>query len=458
MLSALSVGQGFSPLDEELALLPGTFTPSLQESVVRLATWMPFLPAGQMIKYFTKVDISEPTVRRITEKAGQAYVEIQTAQVERLERELPEAPDGPDVQLMSVDGAMVPLVHREWAEVKTLALGTVKEPVLKEGEWEIHTEELSYFSRLADSDTFARLATVETHRRGTEKAGEVCGVVDGADWEQKFIDLHRPDAKRILDWGHAAEYVAKAGQAGFGAGTGVVSEWLGVQLHELKHGDPQKVLSELRRLLDRPEAQGESSLSSEVKEVVRSSLEYLEKRQEQIRYAAFIAAGYPIGSGAVESANKLVVEARLKGAGMHWTRENVNPMVALRTIACSDRWEEAWPQISEQVRQKAKERSESRQVERLRIASVTLEGSLATKQEREVESCNALADVQPIATCEPCELAVSLALPATYSVASVSSEAKTNGGRRPAANHPWRNIPIGQARFRHLRQGTSAES
>jgi hypothetical protein len=45
--------------------------------------------------------------------------------VETLEREVPVAPQGPAVQLLSVDGAMVPLVVGEWAEVKTLALGVV---------------------------------------------------------------------------------------------------------------------------------------------------------------------------------------------------------------------------------------------------------------------------------------------------------------------------------------------
>jgi hypothetical protein len=50
---------------------------------------------------------------------------------------------------------------------------------------------------------------------------------------------------------------------------------------------------------------------------VQKSLAYLEKRREHIDYARFQALGYPIGSGSVESANKLVVEARLKGAGMY---------------------------------------------------------------------------------------------------------------------------------------------
>jgi hypothetical protein len=46
--------------------------------------------------------------------------------------------------------------------------------------------------------------------------------------------------------------------------------------------------------------------------VITHSLGYLEKRLAQIQYATFAAHGYPLGSGSVESANKLVVEARLK--------------------------------------------------------------------------------------------------------------------------------------------------
>ena len=83
---------------------------------------------------------------------------------------------------------------------------------------------------MTDHQRFGRLATVETHRRGTETAGTVCAVVDGAEWQQKFIDLHRPDAVRILDWCHAAGHLAQAGQAAYGGGSAEHSEWLGVQL------------------------------------------------------------------------------------------------------------------------------------------------------------------------------------------------------------------------------------
>ena len=53
----------------------------------------------------------------------------------------------------------------------------------------------------------------------------------------------------------------------------------------------------------------------------------------------------------VESGNKLVVHARLKGAGMHWAEEHVNPILALRNILCSGRWREDWPKIETRLRQ-----------------------------------------------------------------------------------------------------------
>ena len=86
------------------------------------------------------------------------------------------------------------------------------------------------------------------------------------------------------------------------------------------------------------------------------TLAYLEKRQTQLQYPIFQAQGWPIGSGIVESGNKLVVEVRLKGSGMHWADANVNPMLALRNILCSDRWKEEWPKIETRLRQQVSRR------------------------------------------------------------------------------------------------------
>lgn len=322
--------------------MPGGASARLGEGMARLATWMPFAQAAEHLAFFWGVTVSEATVRRQTEAAGAAYVAVQTAAVERLVREQPPPPAGPACQQVSADGAMVPLVGGAWAEVKTVAIGTIE----REGATgAVQTGNLSYFSRLAEHTTFTHLALCETHRRGVATAGVVVGVMDGSPWLQGFLDYHRPDAVRILDFPHAVEHLSHAGQATFGAGTAAGAAWLATQAHALKHEEPATVLTALHAL---PTAAARDPAAAEAAR--DATVGYLEARRAQIRYAQFQADGYPIGSGAVESANKVVVEARLKGSGMHWAAAHVNPMLGLRTIACADRWEEAWPQIVTQQR------------------------------------------------------------------------------------------------------------
>ena len=118
----------FSPLDEELELLPGALTPSLREDVVRLGTWMPFERVVGELEHFRRTEVSKSSVVRLTEAAGEAHVAVQTAEVTRIERELPAPPPGPAQQFLSVDGAMIPVVGGEWAEVKTMVIGDVLPP------------------------------------------------------------------------------------------------------------------------------------------------------------------------------------------------------------------------------------------------------------------------------------------------------------------------------------------
>ena len=282
--------------------------------------------------------------------------------------------------------------------------------------------ELSYFSRRADHVTFTRLATVETHRRGVEAAGAVCGVVDGADWCQQFFDAHRPDAIRILDFSHAAGYLAQIAQAAYGPGTAAATEWLETQRHALKYEAPQPVLATARALRATVAARPDGAPAAET---IGKCVAYLERRVDQLRYAAFVAHGYPIGSGIVESANKLVVEARLKGAGMHWAPAHVDPMVALRTVVCADRWDEAWPQICAHLRRDHRTRAARRRAARpshspaSRAAPATLTMSRAP------------APAPPAPTPAP--------PPSTLAALAAPPHAPLSyGPGRPAPNHPWK--------------------
>ncbi len=425
MGSARNVGQAFFPLDEELALLPGALTPSLQEDVVRLGAWMPFGRARQELQHFRGVEVSRPTAERVTEAAGAAYVAFQTAEVARIEKALPMPPAGPAKQFLSVDGANVPLVGGTWAEVRTLVIGDVQPPEMCKGEPVIHTTHLSYFSRLTDAETFQRLALVETQRRGVETAQAVAAVTDGAEWIPKFIAFHRHDALRILDFPHAGEHLNLIGQAVWGEGSAQSQSWLAGQLHSLKHEGPTPVLAEVQRLAGLQPEQA----------VVLNHLCYLEKREAQMQYPTFLAAGWPIGDGAVESGNKLVVEARLKGSGMHWARPHVDPMLALRNIVCSDRWTEAWPQITQTLRQQDRQRRTARRAKRrppvLALAAPT------TDQAQRLPPSPAVAP------------GPSANKPAARPLPQTSApKATSNEPWRPAANHPWRRMPIGRARFK----------
>ncbi len=276
MGSARSVGQAFFPLDDELALLPGTLTPSLQEDLVRLGAWMPFGRAAQELQHFRLVTVSRPTVERISEAAGAAYGASQTAEAQRIAQELPAPPAGPTQQFVSVDGAMVPLVGGEWAEVKTLVIGEVQPPVIEKGEPVVHTTQHSYFSRLTDAETFQHLALVETHRRGVETAQAVAAVTDGAEWIQKFVDQHRYNAVRILDFPHAGEHLSAVGQAVLGEGSPRAQSWLADQLHCLKHEGPTSVLAEVQALV------GQQPDNA----ALTTHLAYLEKRAAHMQYPA----------------------------------------------------------------------------------------------------------------------------------------------------------------------------
>jgi hypothetical protein len=347
------VEPGFSPLDDELALLSGTLSPRLQESLVRLATHIPsFAKARQELAWFTGVHVHTDTVRRHTEAAGRLLVAHETAEAGRILREHPDPPNAPDTLIFSVDGAMIPLVHGHWTEVRTLAVGAVQPAEPTADGSVVRTTNLSYFSRRVESSTFAELATLELHRRGIEGARRVGAVVDGADWCQGFVDYQYAEAVRILDFPHAAEHLTPIAATAAAVGVELPAATLAAAGVTLPADDPKAWCQTLKRA-------GPAAILPAVRATVAaqptnqelaSHLGYLEARVAQMQYPRFQAEGWPIGSGMVESANKLVVEDRLKGAGMHWADANVNPLLALRNAVCNDRWAECWAVIEREQR------------------------------------------------------------------------------------------------------------
>lgn len=327
-------GQAFFPLDEQLSLSKGvSLTPKQEEHLVHFAAWMPFACVSKMLERVLGVQVSEATVRRLTERAGDLAqcVQDQGAEPSAVKSNVEKSELEPVV--LSADGAFVPLVGGIWAEARTLAIG------IPTGQGEQRsTTDLSYFSRCTDAASFTSQCTGEMQRRLVFQSPRVAGVMDGAEWLQNLLDTHVPDAVRILDFPHAAQRVSSIVEAVQQVGLPLPTDALPRSLHLLKHGGPRPVLRWLRHLVRLLPADHSA----------HEDLAYLSKREGQMQYPDFQAQGWPLGSGCVESANKLVVEARLKGSGMHWARAHVNPMLALRSGVCSNRWEATWNHLSAQ--------------------------------------------------------------------------------------------------------------
>jgi hypothetical protein len=337
------VGTGFFPLDKDLDLPSVGLLPHASRSLTRLTALVPFAQAAQTFEELLGITVSRSTVRRLCLQVGQASQQVQDEQAHP-QAQVPEEAPG-EQMIMSTDGAFVPLVGGGWGEVKLLSIGEVQPASWNPSsrEMEIKTQKLSYFARLEEASRFSDQASGEMRRRGIERATAVCAVQDGALWLQEIVQAHRKDAVRILDFAHAAEYVHEIGEAVRATGRHLPARWLQGVLHRLKHDGPDRVLKHVQWLAERindPEVQKKER--------------YLSSRREQMDYPTFQRAGWPIGSGIVESGNKVVMQARLKGAGMHWKPENVNPVLALRMALYNERWQENW-QAQWKTQQQTKE-------------------------------------------------------------------------------------------------------
>lgn len=397
------MGQALFPLDEALGLLTGRYTPRLQEVMTRWGSKMPFQEAVEEVGECYHTAVSEPTCRRVTYRSGEAAEAIVQLTVEQLEKEAPDPKRAPDTMLVSADGSFIHLTTGEWREVKSVAVGEFAAVGRQRtGKQEVKTTDISYFTRSYGVRDFERYALAELHRRGLEKAKTAVAVNDGAEWIQSFIDYHCPQAVRIIDFAHALGYVGDAGKAIWGEGSDNFKGWFEHMAHQLKHKPPQQTVADLRLL--QPKAR-----KNEQETVLDHATHYLQTRLEMIDYPYFQDRGYPIGSGSVESGHKVVVQRRLKGAGMRWAEHHVDPMLALRDLVCNHRWQEGWSQI---------------------VAHQQMQRRLKRSSEGQSEQAN---------TTEPVTFAKLKAAGLLPEDKTEIERSEINSAYRPGTDHPWRN-------------------
>jgi hypothetical protein len=123
---------------------------------------------------------------------------------------------------------------------------------------------------------------------------------------------------------------------------------------------------------------------------------------------------------------------------MHWAPTPVNPLVALRTAVCADRWQECWAASSARLREQAHERTRARRAERHHQRPAVLAEAASTAVPDSIVAVPAEVLVTPTTPTAPevVDLAPSPATPAP-------ARPTTRLPRRPAANHPWRRPALG---------------
>lgn len=313
--------------------------------MTRLSSRMSYGEAQQELGLLWNVVVSKSCMRDVTMRHGRIADVLVSEKATHLEATAPAPTARPKQLVMCTDGAMVQVSSGEWREVKTVTFGEFRPHWPAKGDKVVtKTEQISYFSRVETAEDFNHSALVEWHRRGGENAHKMVAVQDGALWIQSFVDYHCPQAIRVLDFAHALQHVATVGRVIHGADTEAFQQWYGHMSKQLGRQPPRRTINELRLLQrqhpDHPEG-----------EAIDLAIRYLEKRLSMIDYPHFRRQQIPMGSGNVESGHKVVMQRRMKQAGMRWAEESLNPMLALRVALCNHTWHTTWHEIEVRARQ-----------------------------------------------------------------------------------------------------------
>jgi hypothetical protein len=172
---------------------------------------------------------------------------------------------------------------------------------------------------------------------GWDEAEQQIALSDGGAGLEEFFRKNFPRAECILDFWHAKEHLVELAEAWFADDATAKSVWLGEQCHRLKHEGGGAVLRQL-------DAMDLGASSAAAREAHRAHAAYFRNHEHRMDYPRYLANGWQIGSGPVESACKTVVANRLKGSGMRWGSDGADALCHLRALYLSQpgQWDDFW--------------------------------------------------------------------------------------------------------------------
>ena len=343
-------GHGYFPWDEILRLSPKALTPGAEEVVTLLGIQDAFgKVADRTLSKATGLHLSESTVQRTTEAAGQRLAQrLAAREVFGPKTVFPwhEDAEGKTCAYQSIDATGVMMQGPEGAKAdgRMAYVGMIFNPQPRGASEEDLAKPCDGVRYLAGHYTLEELG--EQMRRqaahvGVDKAERWIGLTDGGNGLEHWLDVYFPLAIKILDFRHASEYLtALARKYCKGAeAEALMTSWC----HTMKHEGGATILKVLEGL-DR------GAMSEEAQQQYDTTTNYIRKNLERMKYPEYLSKGWQIGSGAIESACKTVVNQRLNMGGMRWGETGSNQVCHLRALFRSDpdQWDAFWayPQLA----------------------------------------------------------------------------------------------------------------
>jgi hypothetical protein len=340
------------PLLDLLGVEPGRISGSLARLLAVLAAVAPYPFAARLAWLLLGVEVNAMSVWRAAQRLGQTAADYSEGLSEYHADSRSQAvvsPDAPRTVVLSVDGCALGMQVRvrrrrrkegenlpplpavadgHFREVKTGVLLLPEERV--ETSPERHSLVRRYLvSCLGDADEIFRRLYGQLRELGWMGTHTTVVIVgDGAEWiwNRATWFIRRCE---ILDFWHALEHAWTFARLRYGDGSAQADRWVHRIAEDLRAGKVQEVIARLKRL-NPPTAEGRESLAGLIR--------YYSENAVRMQYDEYLRLGYGIGSGAVESAHKQVVHARLRQAGMRWSEAGARRLLALRLLLLNDDW------------------------------------------------------------------------------------------------------------------------
>lgn len=338
-------GQGLFPFDRDAGLTTRDLTPAL-ERVASLAGSVAdsFEKGSELLEEMAGVRVSESTVERTTEEAGQRLAELVEASTPlgpRADWPWHKDYEGKRCAYVELDATGVRQQGKGGgpAEGRMAYVGMVCNP---DPEWPWPDEKRApmrarYLSGLYPLEEFTPLLRAPAGAVGMDRAERWIGLSDGGSGLEDRLRENFPRVEVIiLDFFHPAEKLTGLGRL-LHPEDSDRAEDQARRWRQLLKEEGGAVLGAVLREWDWPRRAG-------LREAADELIGYLERHAHRMEYPEYLARGWCIGSGAVESACKTVVGQRLKLAGMRWGEAGAHALCHLRALYRSEKgqWDAFW--------------------------------------------------------------------------------------------------------------------